>query len=107
MTHPLNRETGCVLSKKVEVPAGKKTVLHLVVANDPRGDFDLIVRADGKELLKKTVAVNSADASGKWMTEDVDLSPLAGKTVTVEIVNQPTGWSWEAAYVAAVTVASE
>jgi hypothetical protein len=51
--------------------------------------------------------VNSADASGKWMTEDVDLSPLAGKTVTVELVNQPTGWTFEAAYWAEIRIVSE
>ena len=107
MTHPLNRDTACVPSKKVEVPAGKKTVLHIVVANDPRGDFDLLVRADGKELLKKTVAVNSADANDKWLTEDVDLSALAGKSAAVEIVNQPTGWTFEAAYFAEIKIVSE
>jgi hypothetical protein len=107
MTHPLNESTGCVLSKKIDVPAGKKTVLRLVVANDPRGDFDLIVRADGKDFLKKTVKVNAADVTDKWLTEDVDLSPMAGKTVNVEIVNQATGWQFEAAYFAEIKVTSE
>ena len=107
VVHPLSRDVGCTLSRKIAVPAGKKTTLTIVVANDPRGDFDLVVRADGKELLRKTVAVNSGDDPGKWDTVQVDLSALAGKTATVEIVNQPTGWSWEAAYVAQVTVASE
>jgi hypothetical protein len=106
-THPLNRDTGCTLSKKVEVPAGKKTTLHLVVANDPRGDFDLIVKADGKPLVKKAVNVNTEAAPNKWLTEDVDLSSFAGKTVNVELVNQPTDWSWEAAYWAEVKVVSE
>jgi hypothetical protein len=107
LVRPLSRDVECALSRKIEVPAGKKTTLTIVVANDPRGDFDLLVRADGKKLLKKTVAVNSGDDPGKWDTVEVDLSALAGKAATVEIVNQPTGWSWEAAYVAAVTVASE
>ena len=107
MTHPLERDVGCALSKKIAVPAGKKTVLHIVVANDPRGDFDLIVKADGKELLKKTIKVNTEDAPNQWLTEDVDLSPMAGKEVNVEIINQPTEWSWEAAYFAEIKVASE
>jgi hypothetical protein len=107
MTHPLSESTGCVLSKKIDVPAGKKTVLHLVVTNDPRGDFDLIVRADGKDFLKKTVKVNAGDVTDKWLTEDLDLSPLAGKTVTVEIVNQATGWQFEAAYFAEIKITSE
>ena len=107
MTHPLDRNTGCVLSKKIEAPAGKKTVLHLVVANDPRGDFDLIVRANGRELVRKTVAVNKGDTQNQWLTEDVDLSPQAGRKVNLELVNQPNGWSWEAAYWAEIDVKSE
>jgi hypothetical protein len=106
-THPLKRDTGCVLSKKIEVPLDKKTVLHLVVANDPRGDFDLIVKADGKELVKKPVKVNSDAAKDKWLTEDVDLSSFAGKAVNLEVVNQPSGWSYEAAYWAEIKVVSE
>ena len=106
-THPLKPGTGCVISRKVEVPEGKKTVLHLVVANDPRGDFDLVVKADGKELVKKAVAVNSDAAANKWLTEDVDLSSFAGKAVNVEVVNQPSAWSFEAAYWAEIKVVSE
>ncbi|MCX5685021.1 MAG: ADP-ribosylglycohydrolase family protein, partial [Planctomycetota bacterium] len=107
MTHPLSESTACVLSKKIDVPAGKKTVLHLVVTNDPRGDFDLLVRADGKDFLKKSVKVNAGDVTDKWLTEDLDLSPLAGKTVAVEIVNQATGWQFEAAYFADIKITSE
>jgi hypothetical protein len=107
MTHPLVRGTGCVLSRKVEVPAGRKTSIVIVVANDPRGDFDLVVRADGKELLKQTVAVNTEEKSGQWLTLAVDLAPLAGKTATVEVVNQPTDWRYEAAYFADLRVVSE
>jgi hypothetical protein len=96
-----------VLSRKVEVPAGRKTSIVIVVANDPRGDFDLVVRADGKELLKQTVAVNTEEKSGQWLTLAVDLAPLAGKTATVEVVNQPTDWRYEAAYFADLRVVSE
>lgn len=89
------------------MPAGKKTVLRLVVANDPRGDFDLIVRAGGRELLKKTVKVNAGDEAARWLTEDVDLSAFAGRTAAVELVNQPTGWTFEAAYWAEISLKSE
>ena len=105
MTHPLNRDTGCVLSRKLDVPEGKKTTLHVVVGHDPRGDFDLIVRADGKELLKKTVGKDTAKDG--WLETDVDLSASAGKTVNLELVNQPTGWTFEAAYWAAIQIKSE
>jgi len=107
VTHPLNRDVACTLARKVEVPAGRKTALRLLVANDPRGDFDLVVRADGKELLKQTVNKNQDGAADPWTAVEVDLSPLAGKTVNVELVNQPTGWSWEAAYWVRIQVAGE
>ena len=106
VTHPLNRDTPCVLSKTVDVPAGRKTTLHLVVTHDPQGDFDLIVKAGGKQLLRKSVDDSSA-ATGGWLVADIDLTPMAGKPVKLELVNQPTGWSYEAAYWAEIAVRSE
>jgi hypothetical protein len=104
-THPLNRDTGCTLSRKIDVPEGKKTTLAIVVGHDPRGDFDLIVKADGKELLRKPVGKDTAKDG--WLETEVDLSSHAGKTVNLELVNQPSGWSWEAAYWAKIAVQSK
>jgi hypothetical protein len=104
-THPLDRETGCVLSRTVPVPAGKKTTLRVVVGHDPQGDFDLIVKADGAELLRQTVGPKTA--TGHWLTENIDLSRYAGKSVKLELVNQPTGWLCEAAYWAELALVSE
>jgi hypothetical protein len=104
-THPLDRSTGCVLSKSVKVPAGKKTVLHVVVGHDPQGDFDFIVRADGRELLRKPVDKDTA--IDHWLTVDQDLSAFAGKKVLLELVNQPSGWSCEAAYWADISIISQ
>jgi tetratricopeptide (TPR) repeat protein len=106
-THPLNPSTPCVLTRKIAVPVARKTTLRIVVANDPRGDFDLIVRADGKELVRKTVNVNSRAVNNSWLSEDVSLSAFAGKTVDVEILHQPTGWYFEQAYWAEITVLSQ
>jgi hypothetical protein len=97
VVHPLDHQTGCVLSRTVAVPAGQKTRLHLLVAHDERGDFDLIVRADGKQLLRKPVNQQTA-TQGLWLEQDIDLSAFAGQKVKLELVNQPTGWSFEAAY---------
>jgi hypothetical protein len=104
VTHPLSSETGCVLSRQVPVPADRKTALHLVVANDPRGDFELVVRGNGKDLRRQTVAVNNDTKQDGWLDLTVDLSPFAGRTVTLEVVNQPTGWAFEAAYWASLTI---
>jgi hypothetical protein len=81
VTHPLDAETGCVLSKSVTIPFGRKTNLHMVVGHDPQGDFDLVVRADGKELLKRPVGPQTAP--DHWMTADLDLSQFAGDRKSV------------------------
>lgn len=106
VTHPLDQQTGCVLSRTIELPAGKKSSLRLVVGHDPQGDFDLIVRADGKQLLRKPVNATTA-TDGHWLAQTVDLADYAGKKVKLELVNQPSGWSWEAAYWAEIKLVSE
>jgi len=105
VTHPLDRETACVLSRKLDVPAGQKTTLQLTVGHYPDGDWDLVVKADMRELLRKPVG--KATAHDGWLDVSVDLSEFAGKTVLVELLNQPTGWSWEAGYWAALGLVSE
>ena len=106
LTHPLDRQTGCVLARNVALPKGKKTTLRIVVGHDPQGDFDLIVRVDGKQVLRKPVSPATA-TEGHWLTQEVDLSPLAGRQVKLELVNQPTGWRYEAAYWAEIAIRSE
>ena len=105
-THPLDQQTGCTLTRTLTVPTGKKTTLRLVVGHDPQGDFELIVRADGKELLRKPVDPKTC-TEGHWLKQDVDLTALAGSKVTLELVNQPSGWMCEAAYWAEIAVISE
>jgi hypothetical protein len=106
VTHPLDQDTGCVLSRTLPIPVGTKTMLRLVVGHDPKGDFDLIVRVDGQQLLRKPVSPATA-TDGVWLTETVDLSGWAGRTVKLELVNQPTGWSYEAAYWAEIALVQQ
>jgi hypothetical protein len=105
VTHPLDKQTGCVLTKSVAIPPGKKTNLRLAVGHHPQGDWDLIVRADGTQLLRQPIDKTTAPAG--WTEVVVDLSPLAGQTVRLELVNQPTGWAWEAGYWASIRITSE
>jgi len=105
MTHPLNREVGCTLSKNVDIPAGRKTTLKLAVAPDDRGDWTLAVKADGNQLLNKKIGPETA--SEGWVEVEVDLSDLAGKSVLLELINQPDGWSFEAGYWAEIALESE
>ncbi|HNQ73577.1 MAG TPA: ADP-ribosylglycohydrolase family protein [Verrucomicrobiota bacterium] len=104
LTHPLDRETGCTLTRKVNLPAGKTSMLRITVARDLRGDFDLVVRVNGQELLRKPVNPQTTTAD-PWLVQDIDLSSFAGHDgVKLELVNQPSGWSYEAAYWAGLQV---
>lgn len=104
LTHPLDPATPCVLSKSVKVPAGKMTFLKLIVANHPGGDWELIVKADERELLKK--AVSKETTNDGWIDVTVDLTPFAGKTVKLSLLNQPTEWYCEAGYWARIAIES-
>ena len=105
LTHPLDRETACVLSRKVEIPAGRKTTLDLTVGHHPDGDWDLVVRADMRELLAQ--AIGKHTATNGWRDVSIDLTAYAGKTVLLELVNKPTGWSWEAGYWARIALTTQ
>ena len=65
----------------------------------------LIVKGDGKVLLEQIV--DSGAVSDGWAEVAVDLSPFAGKTVNVEIINQPNDWRWGAAYWAKIEVSKD
>ena len=96
VTHPWDRTTPCVLWRSVRVPSSGAR-LRIEVANDPRGDFELIVKVDGNVVTQRVVNVSDASAV-RWFTQEVDLSPWAGKECRIELENRANGWSWEAAY---------
>ena len=100
VTHPLNEKTPCILSRKLDVPQGAK--LRLIVGHHPDGDWDLIVRTNGKSILQKTIG-KSTSTNG-WLEVTADLSAFSGQSIQLELLNQPTGWSWEAGYWAKIVV---
>jgi hypothetical protein len=105
-THPIKQGLPCVLKGAVDVPANKRTKLLLSVSHDPKGDWQLIVLADGKTLHEQTVGKSTVAADG-WADVTVDLTPLAGQHINLELLNQPTGWSYEYGYWGGVRVVRE
>jgi hypothetical protein len=105
VTHPLDKDTPCVLSRKIEIPAGKKTSIKLMVGRHSEGDWDLVVRADMRELLRKSV--DKTTAPNGWLDVSVDLSEYQGKSVLMELYNQPSGWCNEAAYWEKISIVTE
>ena len=104
-THPLAEGTPAVLRGAIDVPAGKKTTLLLDVSHDERGDWRLVVKADGRTLHSSTVGPGTT--KGGWAEVAVDLTPFAGRKVHLELQNAASGWSWEYGYWGRIAIASE
>ena len=104
-THPIDRKTPCVIRRKVSIPSDKKTTLKIVASHHLTGDWQLIVRANGKQLASQIVG--SKTAKQGWQELVIDLTPLAGKTATLELENRANGWRNEWAYWNRVEIVSE
>ena len=101
LTHPLSRKVPCVLSRKIEIPTGRKTALEFTVSNHPRGDWKLVARVNGKEVLAKSI-----DGS-KWQDFRLELTKHAGRTVVIELENRATDWAFEGGYWSRLELVSE
>jgi putative heme-binding domain-containing protein len=94
MTHPPDRTTPAVLERAVSLPAGRGAVLRLRVAADERGDWELRVRANGELLHQQRITPEGP----RWKAVAVDLTKLAGQTITLRLENFPNDWSFEFGY---------
>ena len=70
----------------------KKTALQFAVNNHPKGNWTLVVRIDGDEVLQKSIEDSS------WQEFQFDLTKHAGRTIKIELENQASDWAFEAAY---------
>ncbi|HVX14560.1 MAG TPA: PVC-type heme-binding CxxCH protein [Pirellulales bacterium] len=104
-THPVGRDKPCILAATVKVPAGKKSRLLLDASYDKRGDWQLVVKVNGKKMYDGPVGPKTAQDG--WLDVSVDLSSYAGTTVAIELLNQANGWSWEFGYWDRVRVVSQ
>jgi arylsulfatase A len=92
LTHPRSKDVPCILTRSFEVPAEKKNALQFAVNNHPKGNWTLVVRIDGDEVLEKSIEDSS------WQEFRFDLTKHAGETVRIELENRASDWSFEAAY---------
>lgn len=101
VTYPSDRNTACALTGQIDIPSNWQTNLRLKVGHDPRGGWTLVVKANGEELYNWDVVKEP------WIEVVVDLSDYAGKSVTLELVNQPAKfWKNEWAYWAKIAIES-
>jgi hypothetical protein len=95
LTHPKGKGVPCILSREIELPQNRESSLLLSVSYHPQGDWDLVVKINGKEILKQTIG---SDKKKDWTDLKVNLSKYAGQKVKIELLNMPNGWSYEAGY---------
>lgn len=95
-TYPMSRDEPCRLTRAMTLPSSTTSTLRLEVGYFPGGDWELIVRANGQELLRQMVG--SKTAPDGWLQIEVDLSAFAGQETQLEVLNQANGWAWEGAY---------
>ncbi|MFW6114555.1 MAG: hypothetical protein ACOC7K_02345, partial [bacterium] len=105
VTHPRDVETPCTLARTVDIPAGNKTLLQVVVSHHQRGDWLLALKVDGQRKHDPKT-VSAATCPDGWLTVDFDLSDWAGQTVKLELLNQATAWFCEAGYWAEIAIVS-
>ena len=95
-THPIDRNTPCILKRDLSIPKDKSSTLWIHVSHHSHGDWKLIVRAEGK-VIHETV-VGSKTTEKEWLKIELDLTEFAGRNIKLELLNQPTGWKNEWAY---------
>jgi hypothetical protein len=100
IVHPASQSVPCVFSVNRLIPSGKKTKLQFEVTHHIKGDWQLIVKANGEQLLKKDIGPKTCQKDRTatqrgWCEIDVDLSKFAGQNVQLELQSAATGWAWE------------
>ncbi len=101
VTHP-PREGACVLSREIEIPKEGDTQLHLTVGHHPDGDWTLIVKVNGKNWI--VTDVGKETAPNGWTEASISLGGFAGQKVKIELLNQASGWAFEAGYWAKIEI---
>ena len=104
-THPIDDDIACVLTGQLQVPANLKTTLVLDVSHDAQGEWRLVVRANGKQMLKTNVSRKTCRDG--WATFKIDLTGFAGQDVKIELKNEPDDREREFAYWGGATLVSE
>ena len=93
-THPESEEVPCTLYRRVKIPSDEAK-LHLTVGYIDLTDWQLIVKADGDELLNTLVGSDMPEAG--WRDITVDLSKYAGSEIMLELQNASNDDIWEVA----------
>jgi len=91
-----------ILRSPLSVPVGKTTMAKVSCARHPSGDFQLAIIADGQDLLRTMIDINTAKDG--WANYEVDLTRFAGRNVILEVHGHPNDWHYEDAFWGSVKV---
>jgi len=92
--HAAGPETPCLVMRKVALPAGKASLLRIVVSGDPYempGQSDFLLQAGvqvGKEtkwFKEEVIDAGTPPSEENWKTLQYDLAPYAGKDVGIVV----------------------
>lgn len=99
LLHPFpDKKTPASLERTFKV-AGK-TRLHVHVASDDRGDWQLKVLVNSSRVSEVIVDHEKP----RWKEVEVDLTKWKGQDITVRLEAHANGWAWEFAYWQGITL---
>jgi hypothetical protein len=85
-TQPFRSDMAARWTRRVALNKDKAYTLHLEVAgHEPKFDWDLVVKANGQEILNQRIT------GLEWKIFDLPLTAFAGQEVELELLNQGAG----------------
>ena len=104
VTHPLDAATSCRMLTTISVPKDKATSLDLVVGCHPQGQWQLVVRGNGQDLLTKMINpaaggdpnrrpadANKAAGDASRPANDANRATLPGPSTRPAAATRPAG----------------
>ena len=95
-THHVSRQEPCRLTASMTVPDSPSPVLLISVAADGRGDWQLVIRINGKDHYQ--TVVRPENGKSVWRDIEIGMTEFRGRTVQIELLNQANDWAYEFGY---------
>jgi hypothetical protein len=93
ITHPESEASPAMITKKVEIPKGKKTTLKLSVTGYEGRDqqWELLVRVDMADVFQKVIKGSKKRHFPVTDLQEIniDLTAYAGKEIMIDLYNRP------------------
>jgi len=96
MLHPFeqHRKNPAKLTRELTLPADKPVKLKFSAASHDKGDWQLLVSVNGKEVKRERIGPDGA----RWRSMEIDLAPWKGRKVALSLENWANDWMYEFSY---------